>query len=183
MSNRIKLHKNIIKRGLKYEVYVNHTTYRLSSKRAAKDFLRGVDNYLNIQFDLLNVNLISAYASYRRMASYLESYDLHAIRLQIKEVESAIEITFTRCEWENYTSLSFDKLGVSIDILIGILKRMESIGAQKKYTIISSELKAIQSACELQILSAQRFDFSNRKHKANNGKVIEINKNIINFNQ
>ena len=107
----------------------------------------------------------------------------NAIRLQIKEVESAIEITFTRCEWENYSSLSFDKLGVSIDILIGILKRMQSIGAQKKYTIISSELKAIQSACELQILSAQRFDFSNRKHKASNGKVIEINKKQINFNK
>ena len=183
MSNRIKLHKNITKRGLNYEVYVNHTTYKLSSKRAANDFLRGVDNYLNSQFNLLNINLINTYGAYRRMASYLEPYDLHSIRLQIKEVETAIELTFTRCEWENFTSISFDKLGISIDILIGILKRMEVIGAKKKYTIISSELLAIKSACELQLMSAQKFDFSNRKHKINKGKIIEINKNIINFNQ
>jgi len=183
VSNRIKIHKEVVKRGLYYEVYVNHTTYRLSSKRAANDFLRGVDNYLNSQFDLLNINLISTYGAYRRLASYLDSYDLHAIRLQIKEVENAIELAFTRCEWDNYSSLSFDKLGVSIDILIGILKRMESIGAQKKYTIISSEVRSINSACSLQIIAAREFDFSNRKHKANNGKVIEISKKIINFNK
>jgi len=181
VSKRIKLNKGIVKSGRYYEVYINHTTYRLSSKRAAKDFLRGVDNYLNSQFSLLNINLISTYGSYRRMASYLEPYDLHAIRLQIKEVENAIELTFTRCEWENFGSLSFDKLGVSIDILIGILKRMESIGAQKKYTIIAAEARAIITACELQIIAAKEFDFSNKKHKANNGKVIEINKKIINF--
>ena len=60
---------------------------------------------------------------------------------------------------------------------------MESIGAQKKYTIVSSEVRAIVTACSLQIIAARQFDFSNKKHKANNGKVIEISKKIINFNK
>jgi hypothetical protein len=183
VSVRIKINRDVVKRGLNYEVYVNHTTYRLNSKRAANDFLRGVDNYLNSQYDLLNINLINVYGAYRRMSSYLDSYDLNAIRQQIKEVENAIELTLTRCSWDNYSSFSFDKLGVSLDILIGILKRMEAVGKQKKYTVLSTEVGSLRNACELQIIAAREFNFTNRKHKANNGKIIEISKKIINFNK
>ena len=179
--SKISINKSIIKVGLKYEVYINHTRYHFKSKRAANDFLRGVDNYLNTQFELLNTNLINVYSTYRHLSNYLDSYDLHAIRLQINEVESAIELTITRSEWENYTSFAFDKLGVSIDVLIGILKRMEEISKQKKYTIVSAEIRSLVSACELQIIGAKQFNFNNRKYKANNGQVIEINKKIIKF--
>jgi len=177
----MKLNKGIVKRGIKYEVYINHCAYHLTSKRAALDFLRGADNYLTDQYELLNVNLVGVYSTYRSMSAYLEHYDLKAIRLQINEVEQAIELTATRCGWENYTSFSFDKLGVSIDNLIGVLKRMEEISKRKKYTVIRADIRAKICTCELQIRAAQEFNFSNRKYKANSGQIIEINKKQINF--
>lgn len=180
---KLKLNKGIVKRGLKYEVYINHCTYHLTSKRAALDFLRGADNYLTDQYELLNVNLAAVYITYRRLSAYLDPYDLKAIRVQINEVEEAIELTATRCEWENYTSFCFDKLGVSIDNLRGVLKRMEEVSKRKKYTIVRAEIRAKLSACDLQLRAAQDFNFSNRKYKANSGQVIEINKKQINFNQ
>lgn len=177
----MKLNKGVVKRGLNYEVYLNHCTYQLTSKRAALDFLRGADNYLTDQYELLNVNLIGVYSTYRGLSAYLNHYDLKAIRVQIDEVEQAIELTATRCGWENYTSFCFDKLGVSIDTLQGILKRMEEVSKRKKYTVVSAEIRAKVSACELQIRAAQEFNFSNRKYKANSGQIIEINHNQIKF--
>jgi len=180
---KISINKYIRKNGLNYEVHVNHNTYQFKNRRGAADFIRGVDNYLNTQFELLNNNLISVYSTYRRVSFYLDSYDLQAIRLQINEVEQAIEITLSRCSWDNFTSFAFDKLGVSIDTLIGILKRMEQISKAKKYTIIAAEIRAELSACELQIIAARQFNFENRKYKANRGEVIQMDKKIIQFNK
>jgi hypothetical protein len=60
---------------------------------------------------------------------------------------------------------------------------MEAVGKQKKYTVLSTEVGSLRNACELQIIAAREFNFTNRKHKANNGKIIEISKKIINFNK
>lgn len=179
---KIHITKEIRPVGKKYAVCVNHNSYHFTSERAAKDFIRAVDNYLQEQFELLNVNLVNTYAITRRMSWYLTPYDRRSIRLQINNVEEAIELTLSRCGMPNYSSFSFNKLGVSIDTLIGILERMEEVSKRKKYTITCAEIRASLSSCNLQIDAALKFEFKNKKHKANSGKIIQIPTRKSKFN-
>ena len=171
---KIHLHKEIGRRGRKYEVYINHTFYLFTNEGAAVDFLRGVDHYLQDQFELLNFNLINVYAISRKMSWYLSAYDNRGIRLQINDVENDIELTVSRCALPNYVSFSFDKLGGSIHTLQGILGRMNDVCKRKKYTVINAEIRAVSNAVNLQLEAALKFDYKNRKHKANIGKVINM---------
>ena len=162
---KIHINKEVSKKGKKYEVFVNHFFYHFTNERAARDFIRSVDNYLQEQFELLNVNLVNVYAISRRLSWYLTSSENIYIRIQIKSVEEAIELTVRHAEMPNYSSFSFDKLGVSIDTLTRILESMEEVCKSKKYTVISAEIRAALSSCNLQLYAAQKFDFKNKKHK------------------
>jgi hypothetical protein len=178
MAAQIKIDKTVEKVDKTYRVYVSHTSYYFKSERAAKDFLRATDNYLNEQFELINANLITTYGTYRRLSSYIHTYDRQAIRLQINSIEEAIELSRDRADWPNYRTFIFDNLAYCIDTLTGIQERMQQISKRKKYTVLAGEIRAGLNASKLQLAAAISFDFKNKKYSSKAPQIINITRKI-----
>tara|TARA_R100000541_G_C1878244_1_gene81931 strand:- start:34 stop:576 length:543 start_codon:yes stop_codon:yes gene_type:complete len=179
MSKKLRINKDIIIRGNIYQVYVNGRFYNFKSRRKAEDFIRAVDNYINTQFEMVNANLISVYGTYRRLSWYIHPYDRTSIRLQINEIEQAIELSIDRSDWSSWRNTIFAKLDYSIELLGHILGRMQDISKQKKYTVLSGEIRSNSAAVELLKIEVQRFETKNKKHLAERLQVVH--KKIINF--
>ena len=176
--DKIKLNKDIVVRDGTYQVYISNQFYHFSNRRKAEDFIRAVDNYLSAQFEMINVNLISVYGTYRRLSWYLEAYDRQAIRLQINEIESAIELSLSRSDWSSWKVTTFAKLDYSIQTLDTILGRMQQVAKQKKYVVLSGEIRANLRAVDLLKLEANRFDVRNKKHlREPLTKIIQLKRN------
>lgn len=179
--DKIKLNKDIVVRDGTYQVYLSNQFYHFSNRRKAEDFIRGVDNYLNAQFEMINVNLISVYATYRRLSWYLTNYDRQAIRLQINEIESSIELSLSRSNWSSWKVTTFSKLDYSIELLSAICERMAEISKSKKYIVLSSEIRSNLKAIDMLKLECQRFDVKNKKYLREPFKKIIQMKNISNL--
>jgi len=176
--DKINLNKEIVVRDGTYQVYISNQFFHFSNRRKALDFIRAVDNYLSAQFEMINVNLISVYGTYRRMSWYLEAYDRQAIRLQINEIESAIELSLSRSEWSSWKVTTFAKLDYSIQTLDTILGRMHQVAKQKKYIVLSGEIRSNLKAVDLLKLEANKFDVRNKKHlREPLSKIIQLKRN------
>jgi hypothetical protein len=172
MSAKLKINREILLRGDVYQVYISHRFYTFPSLRKAEDFLRGVDNYLNTQFEMVNANLISVYATYRRLSWYIHSYDRSAIRLQINDVEKSIELSISRADWSSWRDTVFAKLDYSIELLDNVLHRMQEISKEKKYTVLGGEIRANIRSIEMMKVEVERFNFENRKYLASDLQVV-----------
>ncbi len=172
MSKKISLNKEIIMRGRTYNVYICHKQYTFTSRRKAEDFLRAADNYINTQFEAVNTNLISVYATYRRLSWFIHSYDRSSIRLQINEIEQAIELTVSRSDWSSWRDTTFNKLDYSITLLDNILGRMQEISKQKKYTVLSAEIRASINAVQMLKNDADKFQLKNIKYQPDELKIV-----------
>lgn len=179
--NKIRLNKDFIFRDGVYQVYIANKFYHFGSRRKAEDFIRGVDNYLNAQFELVNSNLIGLYATYRRLSWYLSNYDRQAIRLQINEIEKAIELSISRSEWSSWRVTTFSKLDYCIELLDSTLGRMQEISKQKKYIVLSGEIRAHIMSIDMLKLECERFDVKNKKYLREPFKKIIQMKNISNL--
>ena len=179
MSKKLSINKDILVKDNIYQVYVNGRFYNFKSRRKAEDFIRAVDNYINSQFEMVNANLISVYATYRRLSWYIHSYDRTSIRLQINEVEQSIELSIDRSDWSSWRNTIFAKLDYSIELLGNILGRMQEISSKKKYTVLNGEIRSNIAAIELLKIEVQRFETKNKKHLAERLEVVH--KKIVNF--
>ena len=179
--SKIKINKDIIERDGAFQVYISNKFYHFKSRRKADDFIRGVDNYLNAQFEMINANLISVYGTYRRLNWYLSNYDRQAIRLQINEIEQSIELSLERSDWSSWRVTTFSKLDYCIEMLDTILGRMQEVSKQKKYIVLSGEIRSNIMAIDLLKLEVQRFEVKNKKYLQEPfPKVIQM-KNISNL--
>jgi len=180
LSNKIKLNKDILKKDGAYQVYVSGKFYEFSSYRKAEDFIRAVDIYLNAQFEMVNANLITVYGTYRRLSWYVHSYDRTSLRLQINEIEQSIELSIERADWSSWRNTIFSKLDYSISLLDTVLKRMQEIATEKKYTVLSGEIKSNLRAVELLKMEVERFDIKNNKYLAEEKKGFTVYRKISN---
>ena len=178
---KIHLNKDVTERDGTFQVYIANKFYHFTSRRKADDFIRAVDNYLNAQFELINSNLISIYGTYRRLSWYLTSYDRQAMRLQINDVEQSIELSIERSEWSSWRVTTFSKLDYSIELLSAICERMAEISKQKKYIVLSSEIRSNLKSIDMLKLQCQRFDVKNKKYLREPFKKIIKMKNISNL--
>ena len=181
MSKKLSINKDILVKDNVYQVYVNGRFYNFKSRRKAEDFIRAVDNYINTQFEMVNANLISVYATYRRLSWYIHAYDRTSIRLQINEIEQAIELSVDRSDWSSYKNTIFAKLDYCIELLGNILGRMQEISKQKKYTVLNGEIRSNIAAVDMLKREVERFETKNKKHLAERLEIVY--KKTVNFNR
>ena len=171
---RIVLFKGVRKKGKLWEVFLRGHRYTFKNKRKAEDFCRQVDTWLNDQFDQVNSTLVTVYGISRSMHKFQHVQTRSHVRNCIDRIETAIDLTLQRSDWENWTTIAFSKLAACTQQLLEAIELLQVTAQQKGYTIAKADLRTAHKMCQLMQADQKAFEVEAREYRRQKGQVFTL---------